>query len=338
MHGCKGLGVRWGLSAAVALALVELLLQVGAQAQAPASTYPSRTITWVVPYPPGGPPDIIARIFAVPMAQTLGQPIVIENRAGPSTAIGTLAVVRAAPDGYTILAAGVTQSIAPFVLKSPGFDPLKDLKPMGVMARAMQVLAVSPSLPVKTLQDLVALAKRDPDAIKIAHSGVGVPPHLTAIAFMEATGTKLPLVLYRGIAQGVSDVVAGHVTMVITGASVTGSLAAEGKLRILGVTGDKRTPSLPDVPTFDEGGVVLKAMRAGNWFGNAAPAGTPDAVIAKFNEALALAGRDPAIIAHLAKLEVEVDATGPEAMAKLMREEHDYWRDTFKAFGVGFVE
>lgn len=202
------------------------------------------------------------------------------------------------------------------------------------MARAMQVLAVSTSLPAKTLQELVALAKVQPDAIKIAHSGVGVPPHLTAVAFMEATGTKLPLVLYRGIAQAVSDVVGGHVTMVFTGASVTSSLAADGKLRILGVTGEKRLPSLPDVPTLDEGGVRLKAMRKGNWFGNAAPAGTPDGIIEKFNAAVALAGRDPGIVAQLAKLDVEVDTTGPAVMATLMRDEHDYWRDTFKSLGV----
>src|SRR5262249_27029359 len=157
-----------------------------------------------------------------------------------------------------------------------------------------QVLAVSPSLPATTLQELVTLAKANPDSIRIAHSGVGVPPHLTAIAFMEATGTKLPLVLYRGIAQGVSDVVGGHVTMVFTGASVTSSLAEEGKLRILSVTGEKRLPTLPNVPTLDEGGVRLKAMRGGNWFGNAAPAGTPDAIIRKLNAAIELAGRDPA--------------------------------------------
>lgn len=307
-------------------------------AQSPSPAYPSRTITWVVPYPPGGPPDIVARIFAVPMSQTLGQSIVIENRAGASTAIGTVAVVRAAPDGHTLLVAGVTQAIAPFVLKSPGFDPLKDLKAVGIMARAMQVLAVSPSLPVRDLKELVAIAKSNPDKVKIAHSGVGVPPHLTAIAFMEATGTRLPMVLYRGIAQGVSDVVGGHVTMVFTGASVTASLHDEGKLRILGVTGDKRSPSLPNVPTLDEGGVHLKAMRAGNWFATAAPAGTPDAVIARFNEAVELAGRDPHVIAQLAKLDVDVHTTGPEPMAQLMRSEHDYWRDTFKRFGLSAGE
>lgn len=315
-----------------------LLTMADARAQGPAAPYPSRTITWVVPYPPGGPPDVIARIFAVPMSQTLGQSIVIENRAGASTAIGTLAVVRAQPDGHTVLAAGVTQSIAPHVLKAPGFDPLKDLKPMGIMARAMQVLAVSPRLPVRSLQELVALARRDPDAIKIAHSGVGVPPHLTAVAFMEATGTRLPLVLYRGIAQGVSDVVGGHVAMVITGASITNALHDEGKLRILGVTGQKRLPSLPNVPTLDEGGVRLKAMREGNWFGNAAPAGTPDAAIARFNEAIALAARDQAIVAQLARLDIDVAVSGPDAMARLMREEHDYWRETFKSFGVGPAE
>lgn len=305
-----------------------------ANAQDAAAGYPSRTITWVIPYPPGGPPDVLARIFAVPMAATLGQSIVIENRAGASTAIGTMSVVRAPPDGHTILAAGVTQSIAQLVLRSPGFDPFRDLKSMGIMARAMQVLAVSNALPAKTMQELVALARSNPESIKVAHSGVGVPTHLTPIAFMEATGTRLPLVLYRGIAQGVSDVVGGHVSMVVTGASITAQLHDEGKLRILGVTGEQRTPSLPKVPTLDESGVRLKAMRKGNWFGYAAPAGTPDAIIAKFNTAVAAAARDPEIIAKLVKLDMTVSFEGPEVMAALMREEHDYWRDTFKEFGI----
>lgn len=337
VHGIRiGMHRRRSVPALLGL-LLAMLPTVALHAQAPAA-FPSRTITWVVPYPPGGPPDLIARVFAVPMAQTLGQSIVIENRAGGSTAIGTLAVVRSPPDGHTILAAGVTQSIAPHVLKAPGFDPLKDLKAMGIMARAMQVLAVSNALPVKTVQELVALARSDPQSIKIAHSGVGVPTHLTPLAFMEATGTRLPLVFYRGIAQGVSDLVGGHVSMLVTGASITAQLHDEGKLRILGVTGEKRIASLPNVPTLDESGVRLKAMRAGNWFGNAAPANTPDAAIEKFNAALALAARDPALIAQLAKLDIDVVIESANAMTKLMQEEHDYWRDTFKAFGVNPTE
>ena len=323
-----------------ALALFHALISLAPAQTAthPAADYPSRTITWIVPYPPGGPPDVVVRLFAVPMAKTLGQPIVIENRPGASTAIATTIVARSDPDGHTLLAAGVTQSIAPLVLKSPGFDPFKDLKPVGIMARAKQILAVSPSLPVKTMQELVALARSNPDAIKIAHSGVGVPTHLTPLAFMEATNTRMPLVFYRGIAQAVSDVVAGHVQLVVTGASITSQLHDEGRLRILGVTGEQRTPSLPKVPTFDESGVHLKAMRKGNWFGTAAPGGTPDAVIAKFNAAAALAARDPSIVTQLAKLDMTVSDEGPAEMARLMRDEFDYWSRTFKTFGVNPTE
>ena len=305
-----------------------------ALAQSPETGYPSRTITWFVPYPPGGPPDVIARVFAPAMSKTLGQPIVIENRPGASTAIATVAVVRSAPDGYTILSADIAQSVAPHILKSPGFDPLKDLKPIGVTTRAMQTMAVSPAFPAKTAGELVKHAKEKPGSIKVAHSGIGVPPHLTAVAFMEATVTDLSLVLYRGIAQGMSDVVGGHVDMLFTGSALTGNLHKDGKLRILGVTGSKRLASLPDVPTLEEGGVKLKAMQDGNWFGLAAPAGTPDAVIAKINAAVVSAGKDPGIVDHLAKLDISVDTTPPDVMAGMMKAEHDYWRETFKAFGV----
>ena len=296
--------------------------------------FPSRTITWLVPYPPGGPPDVIARVFAGGMSKALGQPIVIENRPGASTAIATVALTRSQPDGYTILSTDIAQSVAPHILKKPGFDPLVDLKPIGVTTRAMQTLAVSPNFPARTAAELVALAKEKPGTVKVAHSGVGVPPHLTAVAFMEATGAPLSLVLYRGIAQGMSDVVGGHVDMLFTGSALTGNLAKEGKLRILGVTGTKRLASLPDVPTLEEAGVKLKAMQDGNWFGIAAPAGTPDAVIAKLNAAMFAAGKDPEIVEHLGKLDITVDTTAPEVMGQMMRVEHDYWRETFKAFGV----
>jgi tripartite-type tricarboxylate transporter receptor subunit TctC len=268
------------------------------------------------------------------MTKSLGQSIVIENRPGASTAVGTLAVVRSRPDGHTILAADIAQAVAPLILKRPGFDPLKDLKPVGVTSRAMQTLAVTAKFPAMTVGDLVKLAKEKPDTVKVAHSGVGVPPHLTAIAFMEATGVKLSLVLYRGIAQGLNDVVGGHVDMLFTGSALTGNLAREGKLRILGVTGTKRLASLPDIPTLEEGGVKLKAMQEGNWFGIAAPAGTPDAIIAKLNAAVVAAGKEPAIVAHLDKLDIRVDTTSPDELGRLMKAEYDYWRETFKLFGV----
>ncbi len=319
------------VGAAIFVAIASLVSP--AQAQSP-DAYPSRTITWIVPYPPGGPPDVIARVFAPAMSKTLGQPIVIENRPGASTAIATTAVVRSAPDGYTILSADIAQAVAPHILKSPGFDPLKDLKPVGITTRAMQTLAVSPNFPAKTLADLVKLAKDKPDTIKVAHPGIGVPPHLTAVAFMQATDTRLSLVLYRGIAQGLNDLVGGHVDMLFTGSALTGNLHRSGRIRILGVTGTKRLVSLPEVPTLEEGGVKLKAMQEGNWFGIAVPAGTPDGVIAKLNAAIVAAGKDAGIVDHLAKLDIDVAASPPETMGKMLREEHDYWRETFRTFGV----
>ena len=333
-----------GMVAAILISLVASATttswaQNGAQNGAPDATasYPSRTITLIVPYPPGGPPDVVARILATPMAQDLGRPIVIENKPGASSSLASVALARAAPDGHTIMVADISQAVAPHILKSPGFDPIKDFKPIGLTTRSMQTLVVSPSLP-GTISDLIKMAKDKPDDLKIAHSGIGGPPYLAAVAFMQAADIKLPLVYYRGIAQGVNDVVGGHVAMLFTGASLTAELHKAGKARVVAVTGPRRLAVLPDVPTMEESGIRMRAMRDGYAFGLVAPAGTPDAIIARINASVHKLARDADVVASLARLEISVDTGTPEAFGKIMRDDYDYWRDMLKALGVTATE
>ena len=330
MRTRRGLGCAVCLPMAIPMAL--------AVTTARAQDYPSRTITLLVPNPPGGPPDVIARIFAASMAKDLGKPIVIENKPGASSSLASIALARAAPDGHTIMTADISQSVAPHILKSPGFDPIKDFQPISLTTRAMQTLIVSPTLPARSIAELVELARAKPDELKIAHSGVGGPPYLAAVAFMQAANIKLSLLYYRGIAQGVSDVVGGHVAMLFTGASLTAELHKAGKARVVAVTGPKRLAVLPEVPTLDETGITMKAMQNGNWFGLVAPAGTPATIIIRLNTAVRNAGRDPEVVASLARLDISVDTGTPAALGKIIRDDYEYWRDTLKAMGVTATE
>ena len=305
-----------------------------AQAQDPAAGFPSRAVTMIVPFPPGGPPDVVARVFGPQLAVELGKPVVIENKPGANTSLAAVLVARAAPDGHTILVSDISQAIAPHIMKNPGFDPIKDLRPIGLSTRSMQSLLVANNVPVKDIKELVALARQKPDEFKIAHSGVGGPPYLAAVAFMEAAGIKLSPLYYRGIAQGTTDVVGGHVAMLFTGPSLTAELHKAGKARVLAVTGPKRLAVMPDVPTMEESGIHFRAMKNGYAFGFTAPAATPDAIIAKLNDAVNRTGRNPDVIAALAKLEINVETSTPEAHGKVIKEDHDYWREMLKSLGV----
>lgn len=316
------------LTVAFAAVLPALVLPVLAQ------DYPSRSITMIVPWPPGGPPDVVARVLGPAMSQLLGKPIVLENKPGANTALAAVAVVKSAPDGHTVLFSDISQSIAPHLMKAPGYDPLKDLKPVGLHTRSMQSLLVANNVPARTVGELVKLAKDKPGELKIAHSGFGGPPYLAVAAFMEAAGINLTPVYYRGIAQGVTDVIGGHVAMLFTGPSLTGELHKAGKARVFAVTGPKRLAIMPDVPTMEESGVAFKAMRNGYAFGFAVPSATPDAIVARLNAAMRQAGQKPEVVAALAKLEIEVSTGSPEEHGKVIRFDHDYWRDMLKSLGV----
>ena len=307
---------------------------IPASAQEPASAYPSRNILLVVPYPPGGPPDLIVRVLSQPLSEILGKPIVVENRPGASTSIGAGAVARAAPDGYTILASDIAQTVLPSTMANLSFDPVKDLKPVVITSKSVFTVVIDPNLPIKTLAELVAFSKKNPEAIKAGHSGVGTPPYLGCVSMMQSTGLPMLLVPYRGIAQAASDVVAGHIQLICSAPSTTVNLSREGKMRMLVVAGDQRLSAMPDVPTFKEQGITLKGFDKDNWFGISVPAGTPDAIVDKLNAAFNKAIQNKDAIEKLAKVDIRMLGSTPAEFGALFVQQVAAWRDVLKTAGV----
>lgn len=318
------LGTAWGLAA----------LCAGTQAQESAATYPSRAITILVGFAPGGPTDVIARAVAGPLQEELGKPVLIENRPGGGGSIAAQALSRATPDGYTLGSFDVALVVGPSVVASATYDPINDFRPIVVSARTPLSFVGANALPAKTVREIIALAKAKPDDLKLAHSGVGSPPHLGAVAFLQATGTKMTLVPYRGAAPAIQDIVAGHVGLLFTAPSTSIALGREGKVRILGVTGHQRMTSMPEVPTLRDSGVDMGGLDANQWFGIAAPAGTPDFVIARINAAVNKVLKDKALQEKIGKLEFTVAGGTPEDAAALGRSQAEFWRKTLVAIGI----
>ncbi|MDB5569576.1 MAG: extra-cytoplasmic solute receptor [Hyphomicrobiales bacterium] len=299
-----------------------------------AANFPSQTITIVVSYAAGGPPDVAARMIAPAMSTILGKPVVIENRTGASTAIGTQAVARAAPDGHTLLMADSALTVAPNILANPGFDPQKDFAPVAPLLRTYMTLVVHPSVPAKSVQELIAFAKGKPGELKYGTSGIGTPPYLGALAFIQATGVEMLHVPYRGVALALNDMVAGHLSLVFVSQSTAASQVQGGGARVLGVFGEKRHASLPDVPTFREVGLDTRIMDEGIWFGIVAPAGTPPAIVDKLNAAINAAVSEPATKSRLAAADFHVSGGSPADLRKTIDENTVYWREAFKRAGV----
>ncbi len=326
--------VRRSVSVVLGAALGLIAHSAGAPAQESAATYPSRSITFLVGFAAGGPTDVIARAVAAPLAEELGKPVVIENRPGGGGSTAALALSRATPDGYTLGSFDVALVVGPSLVAGATYDPIKDFRPIVLSARTPLSFVGANALPAKSVGELIALAKAKPDDLKLAHSGVGSPPHLGAVAFLQATATKMTLVPYRGAAPAIQDIVAGHVGLLFTAPSTSISLGREGKVRILGVTGHQRMKSMPEVPTLRESGVDMGGLDANQWFGVAAPAGTPDYVVARINAAVNKVLKDPALQERIAKLEFTVAGGTAEEAAALGRSQAEFWRKTLAAIGI----
>ena len=279
---------RFALSALAALACTASAI-AGARAQA----YPDKPIRLIVPFTPGGVTDNIGRVLAERMGRELGQSIIIDNRAGANGRIGTDAVAKAAPDGYTLLLGGIgALTIHPHMLKVP-YDPVNDFVPISLVATNDVVIVVNPKLPVKTPAELVAYAKANGNKMQYGSSGIGAPTHLAAELFKTRVGSTMVHVPYKGDSAAVMDVVAGNVDRSFSTVSATLSLIQAGKLRAIAMTGLQRSQSLPDVPTLDE--TVLKGFNADTWVGLFAPARTPDPIIKRIYEATKVALADPEV-------------------------------------------
>lgn len=276
-----------------------------------ASSYPTRPVRIIVPFAPGGNVDLVARAIAPQLGKGLGQQIIVENRPGASGLPGAQLVKRARPDGYTILAMSNTFSVAPSIVRNAGYDPIRDFSGISLTCLVPQVLVVNPSLPVRSVKDLVALAKARPGEMSYASSGVGATGHMAAELFNSHAGVRMLHVPYKGNAQAIVDVMSGQVTMMFDQVSTSLGHIQGGKLRALAVTSRKRSPLFPQLPTIDESGVPGYEDITFN--GLVAPAGTPTAILAQLNAEVAKAVQDKVL--HDRFLERGVELTSSPSPA-----------------------
>jgi tripartite-type tricarboxylate transporter receptor subunit TctC len=299
---------------------------------ASAQNYPSRSITFVVPFPAGGSADTLARLIGAKLSERLGQAVVVENKPGAGGNLGTDAVAKAAPDGYTLLLTPSSIAIAPSLYTKLPFDPIKDFAPVTLLGSIPMVVVVYPKFPPKTLAELIALAKSKPGEISYASAGNGSTNHLAVELFKIKTGIDMLHIPYRGNPLAIVDVIAGRVPVffdfVLTGLSHI----REGKVRALAVTGAHRSAVLPDVPTVMEAGVP--DFEASTWFGVYAPGGTKPAIVEKLNTEILAALTIPMIRERLTSLGVDIIADGPQALAALTKSDLEKWGPIVQKAGV----
>jgi tripartite-type tricarboxylate transporter receptor subunit TctC len=300
---------------------------------AAAQNYPTRPIRLIVPYPPGGPTDVVARILAGTLSAKLKQSAVVDNRPGGAAGtVGAHVVISAEPDGYTLLLSQAgSLTIAPS-LYNLDYDPLKAFAPIGIVAESPEILTVNPSLPAGSLAEFLAYAKNNPGKINFGTPGTGTLPHLLGAQLQLAANIKLTDVPYRGAGPAVVDLLAGRMQMMIDSSSVLLVHIQAGKLRALAVTSDKRLAELPNVPTFAEAG--YPQLTASLWTGLLAPAGTPAPIIQKLNGALADSLKTPAVLQAYQKLDVETKILSPAELASFMAGETHKWADVIARAGI----
>lgn len=300
-----------------------------AQAQA---NWPNRFVRLVVPFPPGGGTDAIARVVSVKLSAIWGQEMVIENKGGGATNIGTDSVAKADPDGYTALLQSVPLGVNRFLMNSLPFDPVADLAPVSLICDYPNIMAVPMSSPAKTVQEFIDYAKSNAGKITYASSGYGTSVHLSGELFNRMTGSGLMHVPYRGAGPAFNDLIPGRVHVMFNNSGAVMPFIQGGKLRALGVTSSKRMAALPDVPTIAESGVP--GFDVTGWYAFFVPAKTPREIIAKFHRDTVTALADPVIKQRLDQLGVNVIGSSPTELAAFLKSEMDKWGPLIKAAGI----
>lgn len=302
-------------------------------AEEDASAYPSRPIRMIVPNPPGGPNDIIARAIGQRLQTAWRQGVAVENRPGAGANIGMDAVAKAPPDGYTLVVSSFGPLvISPFVYAKLTYDPNKDLTPITLAARTWMFVAVNPSVAARSIKDLVEVAKAKPGVLAFGSSGIASPSHLAAALFQAVSGTTLLHVPYKGAGGSVPAVMSGEVQVVIETPPLLVPLAQAGKVRILAAARADRSRLLPDVPTIGEAG--LAGAEAGSWYGFHAPAGTPKPIIDKLNAGIVKALNEKDVRERLAAVGAEVVADTPQEFAAYIKAEQDKWGEIIRSTGI----
>jgi len=307
------------------------VLSLGAVAADAADDYPTKVIRMVVPLSPGGAADLLARLVSNDLSQRLGRSVVVENRVGGGGNIGSEYVAKAAPDGYTLLTAGIPQAIGMSLYKNLKYDLGKDLAAVIQGATFPSIIVVHPSLPVKSIKDLVALAKAQPGALNYG-ANTGSPNHLAIELLDMAKGVKMVHIPYNGAGPVVTDLIAGHIQVASLGFPPALPMVQAGKMRAIAVTGTTRSAMLPDVPTVSESGVPGYSVNS--WYGVFAPAGTPASIIARLNREIGAGLKTPEVSKRLVDLGAEVAVTTPEEFQQIVRDEIRKWAKVVKASGI----
>ena len=300
--------------------------------QALAQAYPTKPIKIIVPFGPGGFTDVVARILGVKLGESLGQSVVIENKPGAGSMIGTDQVAKSAPDGHTLLIVSSTHVISPWIYKNVPYDPIKSFTPVTKLVDSPYVLLTNPKVPAKNVQEFIALAKAQPDKIHYASSGNGSAQHLIGGLFASMTKTQLKHVPYRSSNLATTDVVAGVVESSFAGVPNALSQVPNGRLNALAVTSAKRIPQLPNVPTMQEAGVP--GYDATIWLALLAPAGTPPHIVNKLNTEIAKIMNTAETNKAMYEAGVEVSLSTPDALTQLMTSEMSKWGKVVKDAGI----
>ena len=288
------------------------------------STFPRKTVRVIAPFAPGGATDLLARLVSQKLSERWGQSVLVDNRTGAGGHIGAELAARSPPDGYTLLVAGAPHAIGMSLYKKLNYDLARDLAPISNLATYPSAIVVHPSLPVKTVKDLIALAKAHPNALNFGSAGSGSPNHLAIELFKTMAGVSMVHVPYKGgSGQMVGDLLAGQVQLASIGLPPAMPHLKSGKLRVIAVTGAKRSPLLPDVPTVSEGG--LRGFDVTSWYGMFGPAGLPRELISKVNADIAAALASPDVKDRLASSGADPAPGSPEELGKLVREEVAKW-------------
>jgi tripartite-type tricarboxylate transporter receptor subunit TctC len=297
-----------------------------------AQTYPSKPIRLIVPSSPGGGTDIVGRVVAQKMTETMGQQVVVENRAGAGTMIGNELVAKAPPDGYTLLMGVSTLATIPSVFKVVKYDALKDFAPITQAVTVPNALVIHASVPAKNVKSLIALAKARPRELVAGSAGMGTNPHLSLELFKSMAGVDVVHVPYKGSGQGIIGLISGEVAIFFPSVPTAMPHVKSKRVRALGVTTAMRVDSMPDVPPIAEAG--LPGYEATQWFGVLAPAGTPRPIVDRLHKDITAGLRSPDVKQHLASEGAQIVASSPEQFAAYIRSETEKWARVVKAAGI----
>jgi tripartite-type tricarboxylate transporter receptor subunit TctC len=318
----------FSLFALAAWVLISPLLAANALA-----AYPERAIRIVVPFAPGGGTDVIARSLAQEMAKDLGATIIVENKPGAGTIIGTQTVAASEPDGYTLLMATFANAVNPSLNAKLPYDPHKDFAAVALIARSFNIVVVNPASPIKSVADLVAAAKSDPDKLSYGTYGTGTSAHLAGELFKNMAKVNLTTVPYKGAAPAITDLLGGQIQVMFTTVASAASLIAAGQLRALAVTSAERSPAFPELPTVAEAGVP--GYVAESWYGLYAPAKTPDDIIDRLNKSAARAVRSEAFKKLGVNEGLVMVASEPAELDRYVRGEEEHWRKVIHDANIG---